>query len=237
MMHEADFVPKTVLVTPAVAEAWLENQFAGQRKLRDHHVFLLASEMERGDFVPHNAITFALLDGQRFLIDGQHRLQAVVLADVSVSMPVLEIPAHDMEAVRRLYASIDQGLKRTPNDAIRALGLSDELDLPERHIQRMSGALRLIATRFTDTTKSLPKEVAKDRRAASRSNTVNARLIRDWEPEIRSYYEVTADGERTEPRRVCRRLQLLSRMEPHEQDDEQIFTGSARACGADGVGQ
>ncbi|WP_028033959.1 hypothetical protein [Chelativorans sp. J32] len=27
----------------------------------------------------------------------------------------------------------------------------------------------------------------------------------------------------TEPRRDCRRLQLLSRMEHHEQDDEQVF--------------
>jgi hypothetical protein len=30
-----------------------------------------------------------------------------------------------------------------------------------------------------------------------------------------------------EPHRVCRRLQLLSKVEHHEQDNEQVFSGSA----------
>ena len=39
-------------------------------------------------------------------------------------------------------------------------------------------------------------------------------------PEDVNWGHVTALAE---PRRVCRRLQLLSRMEHHEQDDEQVF--------------
>ncbi|WP_420410586.1 hypothetical protein [Hoeflea sp.] len=40
-----------------------------------------------------------------------------------------------------------------------------------------------------------------------------------------------------EPRRVWRRLQLLSRMEHHEQDNEQIFPRSARTRRSHGFGQ
>ena len=40
-----------------------------------------------------------------------------------------------------------------------------------------------------------------------------------------------------EPRRICWRLQLLSRMEHHEQDTEQVFPRNARTCSAAGVGE
>jgi len=40
----------------------------------------------------------------------------------------------------------------------------------------------------------------------------------------------------TEPRRVCRRLRPMSRMEHHDKDNEQVFTGSARTCCVDFIG-
>jgi hypothetical protein len=195
MSTQSQLTPRTEFVTPELAEQWLDSQFGGQRNMREHHVFLLAGEMERGTFVPHNSITFAVVDGERYLIDGQHRLKAVYLYGKPVSMPILEIPANDLDEVKQLYGNIDQGLKRSATDAIRAMGLSDQFGLPERRVQRMSGALRAIATRFTDTTAGASRGDARRQRALTRSNAVNTTLLRAWEKEIHRYYEIVEGGE------------------------------------------
>ena len=54
------------------------------------------------------------------------------------------------------------------------------------------------------------------RRTMKRSRFTNEEII-----EILPVQEA---GMKTEPPRVCRRLQLLSRMEHHEQNNEQILT-------------
>jgi hypothetical protein len=131
-----DFDHSLEEVTPALAEEWLKNPFDKQRTPRDHHVILLWEEMENGTFFPHSTIAFAELDGKRYLIDGQHRLMAVSAYGKPVKMLVMTKKATSMKQIQEWYASIDQGLRRTAYDAIKAQGLSSE--------PKMTGSERMI---------------------------------------------------------------------------------------------
>ena len=183
-------------ITPRMAEEWLGSQFKGQRGLRDHHVILLAQEMENGTFIAHSSIVFAELNNVSHLIDGQHRLNAIVLYDKPVRMPVLRKTATSMKQVQEWYASIDQGLRRTARDAIRAQGIPQELELSERHAGRLSGAVKLIATGFADVT-AKNAAVRAAGRVQARSNAAVSGLMRLWSKEARTYFSLIHGGEPT----------------------------------------
>jgi len=73
-------------VTPAIAEAWLTQCNSHNRKLVDAHVEQLAGEMKAGRWrLTHQGIAFST---NRVLLDGQHRLWAVALSEMTVPMRV-----------------------------------------------------------------------------------------------------------------------------------------------------
>jgi hypothetical protein len=193
---EANFEHAFIEITPELAEQWLANPFEHQRGLRDHHVFLLAQEMEAGTFIPHSAIVFAELEGKSYLIDGQHRLKAISLYSRPVKMPVMRRAARSMKQIQEWYSSIDQGLRRTAHDAIRAQGLSGELGINDTYASRLSGAVRLIASGFLDMTAGTGKDKNVRVRGA-RSNAFVSELLRRWAPEARAYFELVHGGEST----------------------------------------
>ena len=190
-----EFEHEIVEVSPETAERWLKSQFEGQRRLRDHHVYLLAQEMESGTFIPHSSIVFADHGGKSYLIDGQHRLQAITLYGKPVKMPVLRRRAESLKEVGEWYSSIDQGLKRSAGDAIRAQGLASELSLTERQTARLSGAVRQIATGFLDATAGLGS--AKKARVRARSNAYVSALMRRWSTEAQTYFSIIQGGEQS----------------------------------------
>lgn len=101
-------------ITPDLAKEWLDRN-VHNRPVRKNKVVNYARDMQAGNWALNGeAIKFAV-DG--VLLDGQHRLLAIVAADVPVQMLVVTGLANDTQT------TMDSGVKRTTGDA---LGLEGE---------------------------------------------------------------------------------------------------------------
>lgn len=113
--NQTPIVHRRILVTPAVAEKMLAAKPDRQRMISEHTVQLYVAEMladrwrENGETLKQDA------DG--LLLDGQHRLTAIVRSGVSVWMTVAK--GIDPEA----FSTIDVGRKRTAGDIMSIAGL------------------------------------------------------------------------------------------------------------------
>lgn len=126
--------PKASLVevTPAQAKKWLDLN-THNRPLRERVVDLYARDMTAGNWqVTGDGVKFAI-DGS--LLDGQHRLAAVVQAGVTVSLFVIRGLAHDAQEV------MDSGVKRQASDALALRG--------HRHTALLAATARIALTATT----------------------------------------------------------------------------------------
>lgn len=105
---------ETVTVTPAMARKWLGDLADNQRNMRDTKVQQYARDMAAGHW-PITGDTVKISTEGR-LIDGQHRLSAVSLADVEVTMLV----AFDVDPA--VMPVLDTGLGRTFGDVLSVDG-------------------------------------------------------------------------------------------------------------------
>lgn len=117
--------PEIVSVTPQLAEAWLGKN-THNRNVRPRVVDAYARDMARGDWkLNGEAIKFGA-DG--VLLDGQHRLHAIVRAGVTV--PVLVVTGLPSDT----QTTMDTGAKRTAADALSLIG--------EAHSKTLAGGAR-----------------------------------------------------------------------------------------------
>lgn len=111
-----------VTVTPDQAESWLSKS-AKNRKMSARRVGLYAAAMKRGDWMLTNQ--GIAIDEFGMLIDGQHRLRAIVEADTPVQLLVIRATPNKSQLV------IDQGFKRLPHDQV---GLREGWEVTPMHI-------------------------------------------------------------------------------------------------------
>lgn len=124
-----DFHEGRLTVTPDLAQRILENQnYAGQRRVRPDHVKSLAATMRRNAFLPGSQIAFARLGGAYHLVNGQHRLRAVLESGVSIEVQLLVVDVERPEDIARVYFSFDRNSTvRSDQDVLSAVNPDEGL--------------------------------------------------------------------------------------------------------------
>lgn len=132
-------------ITPKMAEAWLEKNYQHQRHIRWSHVDKLADQMRHSRWkLTHQGIAFS--DTGR-LIDGQHRLWAIIKADVAITMTVTRgVPDSS-------FVALDQGHLRSVSDVAGDPGITAQLVAVARAMAR--GPTQGTRTLFDDRDRQL----------------------------------------------------------------------------------
>lgn len=139
---------KYVTITPETAIQLLQNGFERQRNLRPAVTATYAQAMKRGTWDDNSIIRICVVDDKDYLIDGQHRLNAVIKAGIPQTFIVQRQRVEDLETIARIYTMIDKSLARSVGDDLKALGFADRFDITADQARRLSSAVALIATDF-----------------------------------------------------------------------------------------
>jgi hypothetical protein len=110
----------TAVVTPESAAQWLATN-GRNRPIRARHVARLAAAMTRGEWRLNGETIKIGVDGS--LLDGQHRLLAIIASGVAVELTV----AVDVDPA--VFPTIDTGVKRQARDVLAIAGESSCVSL------------------------------------------------------------------------------------------------------------
>ncbi len=109
-------VAKLQRITPTTAKKWLaELNYEDNRNINERKVQFLARQLESGHWMINGATVCFDVEGQ--MIDGQHRLSAIVMAKKAAETFVVR----NLETAA--YTTIDQGWKRSHAQVLGATGV------------------------------------------------------------------------------------------------------------------
>lgn len=186
------------MITPTVAAELLSSASYGkQRDISPSWMRYLAEEMSMGSFKQDTAIEIVRQSdtGKLTLIDGYHRLNAVIKSGTPTRFVMVETSVSSVNEMDRMYYRIDQGKRRTTADQMRVLGIEQEYGLTGTQVRRLAAAVTMIDAGWTS--KAL---IHFDERE---------RLVREYAEECGMYFAITS-GRKREIRISFERQSTLS---------------------------
>ena len=125
-----------------------ELHFSGQRPVRPHRVEILKDIIRRKQWTP-SQIAFARLAGRLYLMNGQHRLTALVETGGSIEVQILIVEVENEDQLRALYHHFDVAVGvRSKAEILNSIGIADSYGLTKTGARAVYDAVALITNRF-----------------------------------------------------------------------------------------
>jgi hypothetical protein len=174
-------------IAPSAAQAILEREiYDQQRTIRQGDVRKYAMAMRRQEWLPGSLLSFCVWQGKRYLVNGQHRLHAVVLCGQSVIFEVQEIPVSSYEEIARWYAAFDRLRLRTLSELCQPFHLPAKYNTNKTQNTHVMACLPPLAAGFEAITR--PEN---DLRMYTDSLAIRMNFLEHWLDEGKRYYEDT----------------------------------------------
>ena len=182
-------------VTPELAHRIIQTgKFDRQRPVRDKHVTALAAQMRNHEWTAGTQIHFGRTpDGELHLVNGQHRMHAVVKADSAIRFQVLVTDVESEPALIRLYRRHDRlAAHRTISDTLAAEGIPDKHEILITTAKGVFGAVLLIDSGFRAVTHHAEPYLA-------RSDEARLRMCEPWWELAAKYQDAIENAPSTKP--------------------------------------
>lgn len=157
-MLEFDFDPDAtgvqfetmkVTITPQRAEDILTRfMFHLQRTKRPRDIKKYARSMSNGEWQSGGDIHVAVVEGKSYLINGQHRMSAIVLSGVTLTFNAVVYHCDDEKQAIRLYYVLDVPIVRGNAVAFDVTGIAEQVGVSKSMISKAASALRIIEGKF-----------------------------------------------------------------------------------------
>lgn len=179
--HYAGMTSHQGYTTPGEADRILRTQnWRRQRLISPGWVRKLRLAITKGELTFLTLVFAEMPDGSRHLVDGQHRLTALIGTGKTLPTTVITHRVLNETQLGELYLQYDRPRSRGPEVGLRALGVFEESDLPEKFVARMGGAVYIIRSGFS-------RSYRQDSSLIERTYSV-----RDWLGEIALYHKALA---------------------------------------------
>lgn len=104
-------------ISPTMAKSYLDNNYGNQRSLSESHIVHLAQQMKAGQWECNGEPI--IFDDNNNLIDGQHRLHAVIRSGV----PILTLVVTEVK--QGAFVTINSGKPRSNSDVFSIKGIAN----------------------------------------------------------------------------------------------------------------